>query len=265
MKKAFLLMSLILIGVLLAIVVGCSGEEQEPDRPGVPGQATVTIDLSTFQTASLARPNETCAHFDTAAVLVTVWSFFSQSVLAIPRLAFGLALIQPAEYEGEGIWSWTFGADTNNIELTAELLASDSVEWQMRITNSELDHFLWYGGRCDFDASGGWWEFYAPDDTVGTNEVLWVGWQQNEADTTAHLTMANIQSENPDYGDTLDYDVDDGIATVWLNDVDGGRPGKWYITWHLNDHYGRVEYPEGNTGCWDSELNCIPCDSLDLP
>lgn len=246
--------------LILAVILGiaCSSNDPEPDQPTMPGAETVTMDLSAFTAASIARPMERCEHFDTAAVFVVSWSAVTQAFLALPRLAFILALSQEPTYEGDMLWTWAFGADTNNITLSAEIVEDDSVEWQMRITNSELDNFLWYDGKCDFDATGGWWRYYDVEDGA----VLWLDWNDAPSDTTADLTLAIINPEVDNYGDSLHYEVDGEMANVWLRDADGGRPGRWEITWNLLTYYGQIVYPEGTTACWDEALECIPCDSI---
>jgi len=258
MKKITLLTlaGILILGLILAIA--CSSTEPEPERPTVPGAETVTMDLSLFTTASLARPMDRCADFDTAAFLVTVWGSLTQIFLALPRLAFVLALSQEPSYEGDLTWKWTFGAESNNIALTAHLVAADSVEWQMRVTNADLTNFLWYDGKCNFSAVGGWWRFYDPAE----GPVLWIDWLNTPGDTTASLTLANINTEGPNFGDSLHYEIDGEMASGWLRDADGGRPGRWLITWNLISHYGRITYPEGHSACWDTALECTPCDSI---
>ncbi len=258
MKK---LSFIVLMGLLIALVilgVACSGSDPEPDRPEIPGSETVTTDFSAFTSASSARPMETCAHFDTAAAFVVVWGSLTQLFLALPRIAFVLALSQEPIYDGDMKWTWTFGADTNNISLSAQIVEDDSVEWEMRVTNTELSNFLWYDGKCDFHAVGGWWRFYDVDDGA----ALWIGWQDDTGDTTAELTLANINTVDPNYGDSLHYEVDGEMANVWLRDIDGGRPGRWNVTWNLLTYYGQIIYPEETSGCWDEALECIPCDSI---
>lgn len=259
MKKTFVtvLAGMIILAVILGIA--CSSNDPEPEQPTVPGAESVTLDLSLFNTASLACPMETCADFDTAAFMVVVWGGLTQVFLALPRLAFVLALSQTPDYEGDLTWVWTFGAsDTNNITLTGHVVGGDSVEWEMRVTNPELTNFLWYDGKCDFDALGGWWRFFDPDDGA----VLWIDWAKDEVDTTALLTLAIIDTENPNYGDSLHYEVNGQIADAWIRDADGGRPGRWEVMWNLITHYGMITYPEDHSACWDEALECTPCDSI---
>lgn len=264
MKRQVFLLALLVFLVFCVVFLACSKEEKEPQRPDVPSSATMTIDLSLFTSASFARPALRCAHFDTACGLVSIWGSITRAVFALPRLAFVLAITRTRVYEGDSTWSWTFGADTNNVKLTARLLASDSVEWRMTVTNSRLDRFLWYNGRCNFEATGGWWLFHDPALPADANDVLWTGWSKNDADTTAHLTLVIVSPTHAEFNDTLSYHVNGTVANVWLRDISGPRAGRWNIVWDRVAHYGRIEYPEGHSGCWDSALECTPCDSIPL-
>ena len=265
MKKAILLFILIAAAAAIAFGLACSKSTEPDDTPTVPGPETVTMDFTTFTQVSRARPAERCEHFDTAATIVVVWSSITQAVFALPRLAFVLAVSQTPTYEGSETWSWGYGVDTSNVRLTGRILPSDSVEWKLYVTNSELSDFLWYEGHCDFEATGGWWKFYSPDLTPPDNEVLLTVWEKNEADTTAHLLLSNIETGTDEYGDTLEYDLDGSIASCRIHDISGSREGEWNMTWHISQNYGRIVYPEATTACWDESRQCIDCDSLSLP
>ncbi|MBN1755725.1 hypothetical protein JW877_05875 [bacterium] len=262
-KIGFYLLSVLLI----ASILGCAKEE-DPNPPSLPGTESFTINLTTFTEAALSKhsPQLFCDDFDTAAVLVAVWGTMTNLAFALPRLAFVVAVTQDPEYLGDLTWTWTFGAESNNIQLRGQAIdEEDSVNWEMYITNAELDHFLWYDGRCDYHATGGWWQFYKDDLPADSNHFIRLSWQKNEGDTTANLLITNNNLFSAEYGDSLSYEIDGNMGTVWLRDVDGGRPGRWNITWDINQHFGRIDYPEGAFGCWDNDLACIECDSLDWP
>lgn len=263
--RKFCIAAMLIISLSICIGLACSESEDTPDRPTIPGSSTLSMDLTTFTEATLARQAYHCEHYDTAGSFVVVWAAITQYLFALPRLGFILAIIQTPEYEGDMIWSWSFPvSDTNHIYLTAEILPNDSVEWVMRVTNDGLDGFIWYDGRCDFDATGGWWRFYDPDSVATSHPVLWTDWHKIAEDTTGSLTLSIIDDASEDYGDSLHYELLGTTATVWLCDLSAARPGRWYITWDIAEDYGRIEYPEGNSGCWDEALECIDCDSIPL-
>ena len=267
MQKVLLVSVLFFVVIGLVIGMACSDKNTQVEQPTMPSSGILTVDFSTFTDASMERPAEHCADFDTAAALVTVWAQVTNAILVMPRLAFVIAVLQPATYDADMGWSWGIDLDENvSINMTAQVVSGDSVEWMMFITNVEdsLDHFLWYLGRCNFGADGGWWEFYDPDLPADSNDVLWVGWEENESDTTGKLTLVNTDETDDGCGDTLYYELDGSTAFVWLHDVDSERPGRWEITWDIDEHYGMITYPEGESRCWDSALECADCDSIPL-
>ncbi len=267
MKKMSIIVFLLVLTVAVIIGIACSNTEpeaEEPANPDVPPQASMRICMTTFPGAE-TRALETCPHFNTAAIIVGVWVTVTEAVFVIPRLAFALALTQPPVYEGDSTWSWTLGpADTNNVQLRAHLMASDSVDWSMTITNNELDNFLWYNGRCDFHADGGWWRFYDANLPADSNDVLEVAWEKDDDDTTAHFRVVNINIFGEDYGDTLLYQLDGTIAQIDIHDVMGTQIDDWSISWDINEKFGQIISPDDSSGCWDDSLQCIPCDSLPI-
>lgn len=263
--KKFVVCVLLLALALSLYVMGCKKEE-EPQRPTVPSSGILSVDFSVFTNPpSLSKTNSLihCPHFDTAAVIVTVWAALTQAFFAIPQLAFVLAISQQPTYEGDLTWKWQFGADTNNISLYAHVLGNDSVDWVMRVTNTQLNNFPWYEGRCDFNATGGWWRFNRNAGNSTPAPALLVNWQKSQADTTGLLLITNIAEDDLDnMGDTLRWERNANLASCTIVDVAGERAGTWHVRWHLVDHWGSITYPENTQGCWRNDLSCIPCDSL---
>ncbi len=263
MRRLWLFAAFVVVLAVSLAVVGCEKKEEEPEMPAVPSSGVLTVNFSPFTELALQRAADDlyCEHFDTAAFIVLAWASLTEALFFLPKVAFYLALTQDPTYEGDLTWRWQLGADTNNIALTAHI-AGDSVDWEMRVTNSELENFLWYNGRCDFNATGGWWIFYDSHLPPDSNAVLWTAWEKNTGDSTASLVLVNINALSEGYGDTLGYNLEGTSASVWFNDAGGSRPGRWYINWDIEEYWGSIQYPEGTMGCWDDSLHCIDCDSL---
>ncbi len=267
MRKLLIPLLLTLIAFVLIAGISCSKKSTTPaeETPIVPPSGMLKMDFSLFTQSTLYKPATVrCADFDTASVIIIIWATITEAVLVLPQAAFGLAISQPPTRVDAITWRWTFGnVDGNNISLIARLVASDSVFWEMRVTNSTLTNFLWYNGKCNRAATGGWWRFNKPDSATHTEiPVLWLGWRRNPADTTGNLTLANISPGDPNYGDTLTYQVNGTVTTVRIRDISGSRPGVWVIMWDRLAHYGSILYPEGVRKCWGSDLQCIDCDSI---
>ncbi|RKZ31858.1 hypothetical protein DRQ36_00500 [bacterium] len=269
MRKFIILAILTMLVGAIVIGIACTNSTDipvEPQNPDVPPVSSMRICMTTFPSMERARVAEHCEHFEAAFVIVTVWVTITEAAFLIPRLVFALALTQTPEYEGDSTWCWTLGVDTNNVKLYAQLLPTDSVDWAMHVTNNELDDFLWYTGRCDFHATGGWWEFYDPNLPADSNTVIFADWEKDTDDTTAHFTIVNENIYDVDgAGDTLRYQLYGTIAEVVVHDVCGAQVERWTINWDINDGFGRIIYPDYSEGCWDEWLECIDCDSLSFP
>jgi len=271
MKKFFVYVLLaVLVGAVI-IGIACSEstdpDPQEPTNPDMPPVSSMRICMTTFPSAEARsiEPIMHCEHFNTSAIIVAVWVTITEAAFLIPRLAFALALTQPPVYEGDSTWKWVLGpADTNNVTLTAHLLPTDSVDWSMRVSNNTLDNFLWYNGRCDFHAEGGWWKFYDPALPSDSNYVLFVDWEKDQGDTTAHFIVINENLLSEDFGDTLRYQLEGTMAEVVIHDVCALQVDRTTIEWDIEDKFGRIVYADSSEGCWDDSLECIPCDSLPL-
>ena len=90
-------------------------------------------------------------------------------------------------------------------------------------------------------------------------------WSRQPDDTAGSVTIVNIDESDEGYGDTISYWRDGLISNADLKIHHGDRPGRWQIIWHSQEYWGTVIYPEGRQGCWDDSLECVDCDSLDLP
>ncbi len=269
MKKAITLFVVVLL--IMGIIWGfaCSDKssdtEEESEAPDVPGAASMRICFSTFpeiQGEASARPARNCEHFTTAYLHVLTWYTVTNAILLLPRSAFLLAISQTPVYEGDSTFSWTFGVDTSNVKLTGQFIPPDSVEWIMYVTNNTLDNFRWFDGRCDINATSGWWQFYDPNLPVDSNRVIWDEWALNTEDTFASHLLTNVNEADSNYGDTVSYRLEESISYARLVKMNGEDAGTWNIMWHIYDKWGGIEYPDESYGCWDENLECIDCDSL---
>ena len=265
MKKFWLVGLFVFVLGLSLIAVSCSKDEEETP-PTVPPSSVFSMNFSNFDTTgALLRTtmdSTRCPHFDTAVVVVTVWSVITQALFILPQLAFVLAASQQPVYEGDKKWRWTFGnVQSNNISLYGTIV-SDSVLWEMKVTNQDISDFLWYDGKCDLNALGGWWRLNQDDGTHNEEPALWVKWQRASQQQRASLLLANIIQGDANYGDSVSYVISGSIATASFKDVGSPRDGRWTITWDTTMHYGSIMYPESTESCWDDSFDCIDCDSI---
>ncbi len=267
-KKILLIASFFFVLGLTLIIVGC-GKEEEPEKPVVPTAGLFeSADFTLFTTADTtvfraAHDTIICPDFTTAATIVIVSAVLVELMFIWPKIVFILTLTQQPTYEGDKTWKWTLGQEDNNISLYASLVSDgDSVDWDMRITNQTLDNFQWYYGRCDFDATKGWWRFNAEDINHNEDPALWIAWELTSGDSIGYLSIANIYSSHAGYGDTIIFSREEKQAEASFKVNWGDRPGTWIMNWNIDELWGSVTYPEGDMKCWDEIQECIECDSL---
>jgi len=265
MKRLFVFGFLILVVVALVIGVGRSEESIKPEETAPQFPPTGLLRRLDFTLFTESEPMlDRCADFDTARTIFISWRILIDFGLGLPELAFALETSKTPTRIGPPTWLWTFSnVEGNNISLVARLVSSDSVEWVMREENDTLTYFLWYIGRCNRDATGGWWR-----NNEFTNSKIpeyWISWSRNPADTTGSIMLANIDNYDPVFFDTLSYSVNGTVVSTRFHFGGEESPGYWTIVWDEVVHYGYIIYPDGRRGCWDTDLHCIDCDSIPLP
>ena len=271
MKRLFVFGFLILVVVVLVIGVGRSEESIKPEEtaPQFPPTDLLRLDYFTrFTESALYKQKPVrCFHFDMARKNVIEIEILIKAVLfPPPKFYFDFGGSQTLTRVDDTTWLWTFSnVEGNNISLTAHLVSSDSVEWVIRGKSNTLTNFLWYIGRCNRDATGGWWRNNEFTNSKIKIPEYWISWSRNTADTTGSIMLVNIDDSDPDYGDTVSYSVNGTVVSTRFYFVGWPRPGNWTIVWDRVAHYGYIIYPYGWRGCWDADLHCIDCDSIPLP
>ena len=121
-----------------------------------------------------------------------------------------------------------------------------------------LDHFLWYNGHCNINATTGDWIFYdlsKPDSFIEQVRIDWV----INSETNRVLTFTNVLAGGKDEGDQLKYTVDGDNISVEFFDASQGTTA--IISWDAVTTAGCIEAPNYNNGvpgCWDENHNDIP-------
>ena len=114
MKKVLvcLFVALLIGGIIWGIACSKSSDsDDDSGAPDIPAAASMRISFSTFpdvSSSARAKPAAAyCEHFIIARNHVAVWYMVTSTLLAIPASAFGFAITQTPEYEGDSTWSWT--------------------------------------------------------------------------------------------------------------------------------------------------------------
>jgi hypothetical protein len=287
-------MGLIMLVVLLA-GVGCNSNDpimpvEEEQPPELPTAATMTMDLSLFETAQLnenaivnGAPSQeilaqlpTKHNFINAAVRVLVVHLIACDALKDPVAAFVIALHSVPQKQADGSWLWTYIFVDEDIEYSIYLRgkdAGDYTEWSMRVSSSDpqmpLDHFLWFDGEAMKDDSEGFWQFYLPEEAVIPAAVagafdtpgvpfIRIDWQNLSNDTHTLNFLVNAEG-HVDEGDMIEFYDSPDMCYLEHYDASEGITGN--ITWY-SDGSGSIQVPgyiNGEKGCWDTHQYDVDC------
>ncbi len=284
--------------ICLLTLAGCNSgdpfqppEEEQP--PALPQVSTMKMDLSFFSTASsyetsikegvpgpeLLSQYPTKYNFINAAVRVLFVDLVILAAMEPPVAAFVVALHSVPQHQPDGSWLWTYIFVDGDIEYSIFLRGKkveDYTEWSMRVssTNPEmlLDHFLWFEGEAMNDDSGGYWQFYEPDETVPLATLVSAGGEletpgvpsvridwENLPEDTHLLSFLINKAGSPDEGSSVEFFQSPDVCYMEFYDVSKDATGtiKWYA-----DGSGSIEVPDYNDGekaCWDNRQNDVDC------
>ena len=269
MKKIF---SLVMIFTILAgSFAGCKKDKGQP--PVLPPAESMTIDFSNFTAARksaelISEPKGTVnSNWEFAATVAGFWKLILNTTLAVPVIAFEVAVNQNPVFISGKTWQWsynvTFQSDTYKARLTGEIRSSD-VQWKMYITKEGtggFTEFLWFEGTSSLDGSGGQWTLY--ESSLVPDALLQIDWTKTaSAVGTIKYTYVKNTAFKTSY---IEY----GLTTSTLNayytihywnfikfsDVN--------VEWNTTTHNGRVKsvdyLGDANWYCWDSNKVNVVC------
>ncbi len=285
-------------GVLLVLLVALLGiqacSDDDPtappaDRPpSLPDVATMTIDLSYFNSAQVDRMSIEKGGPPVAQVVIGKENFINAAVrlyfvellfwaaIEPPVAAFALAIHSIPQLQSDGSWLWTYIYVKDEIEYRIFLYGTDRgdhTEWRMEVStnNSQmpLDHFVWFAGEAMKNQSSGYWQFYEPilggaepaaselSTTPGVQSIR-IDWTNGTGDSH-ELTVLNNMPGGENEGDRLVFST--SLAMSYVEFVDVSEPVVYNVTWYL-DGSGSIEVPDYNNGekaCWDTHQNDVAC------
>ncbi len=168
-------------------------------------------------------------------------------VTAPPRVAMAVAVQGTVEQVEFNVWR-----AENTIELPAgDLTTHFTVAWvgvgwlaEMRVTDADRDHALWFTGFVSNDLTVGWWDIY--DNGVVAGVVEWdiVGPEQTRFDIAA--------TAGPHAGAWLSYQFLGDHARIDAFDA-ATQEDAWVMV--RDDESGEVRLPDfkqGEVSCWDA-------------
>jgi len=251
------------------LLVSCSDDparSDPPQQPTLPPAASMTVDLSTFNSSVPKTTAQPGLNFINAAARVAIINATVVIVLSVPAAVFAAAASQTPTLGSDGKYHWQYTTTANGISFTANLagsvdLSAQESVWEMRISSTavSLNNFLWYEGRAKLNGSSGFWDFY---DTAQPNTkagVLHLDWTYAST-TDATLSFEVVKAGAPEEGDTLDYIVAGTNIKIILVDVSATETTE--ISWDRVTTAGYLIAPDHNSGakaCWDSTRADVAC------
>jgi len=253
----------LILSHLLLVTCDKNSTNTEDTPPVMPPQESMMVDLSAFsaggnQSLTKTADPQTQVHFATAAFTLGLVNLAVAVHLAVPVYIFSRALLEKPELQSDGKFHWTYATVYQLFNYEADLagwvdVPNAEVNWEMYVTQErkELDHFMWYNGHCNTEATTGDWTFFdasQPDLQIPVIQIDWL----ITGETERILNIENVFEGNAAEGDQLIYQIDGDTTRVQYLDVSEGTTAK--IVWHTETVAGYIQAPNYNAGIpghWD--------------
>ncbi len=276
---------LVLSLIVLISLQSCGGNDnptgtEQSAAPALPDMSTVEMDLSFFGLSPVAKngldknpikPEMEAAgtgkdNWINAAVRVFFVQLSFYAAFEAPVSAFAVAINSVPQKQPDGSWLWTYIYVDDGMDYGIFLYGTpmtDRVAWRMEVSTNDpamqFDHFIWFSGEAMNDDSSGFWQFYAPVDTltqgVPSVRIDWLNTANNEHQLSVLVNEAGSASE----GDNLVFYVSPNENFLTFTDV--SVPEVHTIMWYP-DGSGSIEVPDYNGGviaCWDTLQKDMVC------
>lgn len=266
------MLTLVLIFSILAMI-SCEKNPveapEQPAKPALPPESSMKLDLSFFNTSSLAKTTAfSKKNWTNAALRVLVINATVLIGTAVPVALFLKAASQEAEWNSDDAkFHWIYSITYENNSFEADLAGwidvdNKSVVWEMYVSSNthvpELVKFLYYEGHCNIDNKGGYWILYHDKFPEMKKEWYRIDWT-NEGDKHT-LAFRNILSESEYENDELKYWVDGSERKITFFDASENVEAEIY--WDAVTGAGYIwapDYNDGKKACWDENQNDIEC------
>ncbi len=266
---------IILVMVALFAFYACnkqSTDNEETEPPAVPPETTLEIDFSNFDTGSpttqllKTTDQQTAQNWFRAATMVFFWKMMSQVTMAVPTMAFKMAVSTQPQYEDNGwVWSHDFTAGQRSFNATLKAYKNDEQQrwdWEMYITSEgNFTDFEWFYGYSSFDGnSGGWTINKSPDEP---NPLLDINWEVH-SDSTMVIRWTIVDTSSSQYGSYIEFGtMTDSNYNAYFNLYDSKEDYTVEIQWNTTTKAGRIKdevyFQDTNWHCWDENRQDVTC------
>jgi hypothetical protein len=240
------------------------------NAPKLPASESFTMMFNDFSSPDKNGINgRTVNNFLHSAGNILVWNTLVTVHLYIPVAAFAEALKHKAEYQGNGIWLWSYDVTDNQnktyfVKLFGELLANDEVKWDLYVSQAGgFSNFHWFSGITARNNSYAHWTLNF--DPATPKPVIKIDFAKTISLATIRYT--NIIPETPQNGSYIEFreGVISGTEFDRAYDVFAADLNNLLqINWNSIYKNGRVKdfkkYNDNDWHCWDAQLQDIDCN-----
>ena len=257
-----------ILSVLLMVFMASCEKEPVEDRPGLPPAESLIMDFSDFQEMPGNRKSTiSYEHFTHAFLNVAYWNLFTSVTLALPVTAYGYALQQDPNYEGNYTWKWvydfTWGNQTYTAQLTGKRISNDEFSMEMVIALKAFPDqgFKWFDGIVRYDHTHAAWNLYKEVEGQPV-KIIEVEWNKNFETDEGDITYTYVEPQQNETGSYIMYEENpgetyDAAYTISLSS------GLINIEWNRTTKAGRikdpVKFPGTEWNCWDVNLVDMNC------
>lgn len=278
--KSFRILSALTMVILLGlIVVNCAKDSEIP--PTLPPVESWSIDFSNFD----SEPKSADITISPAgSALLSNWGFsalvagYFRTVmavtLAVPVYSFQQAIHEPAQYQGDKTWEWSYTTTSMNNTYKARLtgqIRKDDVLWEMYLSQEGtggFPEFRWFYGTSNLEVTQGQWilnqsyQYQEP--------VLQIDWKRTGTETgTVKYTyireLNDTRLSDPLKNSYIEYGKITGNYDSYYNIhyFNGISFSDVNVEWNSVTKNGRVKcqayFLDNQWHCWNNNLLNITC------
>ncbi|MBV2245630.1 MAG: hypothetical protein KUL83_00570 [Lentimicrobium sp.] len=270
MKKLISITGIAVFGALI-FFSSCSKDKDEAEQkaPMIPPVSTFAMDFDQMGQPSDTTGSREATSFHNwgyAYLNVLAWHTAVNIAMFVPVAAFTESFNHEAIYDPQSNnWNWSYNVTANNTTYLARLsgkYVADSVEWEMRITQSgAYNDFLWFYGTSAADQSGGYW--LLNENPALPQRILRIDWKRT-SNEFGSISYRNIKPGDAQNGAYITYGATAENFNRYYIIHNQAAANTTHIEWHATDLNGRIKDPahfnDNDWHCWDTHLRDISCN-----
>ena len=266
----------------ISIFQSCAKEDQDNEvAPNLPPVESFIMPFDGFEDADTTgmMPNDgsganertpTFHNWFYSATNVVVWNTILTVNLAIPVASFYGAFDNDAQFQGNGVWLWSYDfqgpAGINyTANLYGELVPGQQVNWEMFISQEGgFVDVLWYSGTTATDGSYAQWTLNHQPNNL--QPMIGVEYNKDNGNGMESIRYTNIIPGNAGNGGYIEFRTTDDQTVDYNKAYDifkAETDNLLEINWNKPNNNGRVKDEEkfGDTDwhCWDVNLQDTEC------